>query len=124
MGPVRTAPGDLTFDPRPSTFPGVALPSYLHDSPDGCRIAVRVHPRARRDRIVGEHGGALKVEVTAPPEAGAANAAVEELLAATLGVAKRAVTVVAGLASRSKSVAVAGLDAAEVAARLGAGTHP
>ena len=44
------------------------IPSYLRDAPEGCRISVRVHPRARRNRVAGEHGGALKVEVTAPPE--------------------------------------------------------
>ncbi len=79
---------------------------------------MRVHPRARRDRVAGEHGGALKVEVTAPPEGGAANAAVEELIASILGVAKRAVTVVVGHGSRSKTLSVTGVDAASAAAAL------
>jgi uncharacterized protein (TIGR00251 family) len=94
------------------------IPSYLRDAPEGCRISVRVHPRARRNRVAGEHGGALKVEVTAPPEGGAANVAVEELVASLLGVAKRAVTVVVGHGSRSKTLSVTGVDAASAAAAL------
>jgi len=81
---------------------------------------VRVHPRSRRNRVAGEHGGALKLEVSAPPEAGAANRAVEELLASALGTPRRDVTVVAGHTSRSKIVAVAGLDATTVFVRLAA----
>lgn len=96
----------------------MCLPSFLHDCPDGCLIAVRVHPRARRDRIVGEHGGALKIEVAAAPEHGAANRAVEELIAEVLGVAKRDVTVIAGHGSRTKTVSVTGLAAAVAALRL------
>jgi uncharacterized protein (TIGR00251 family) len=85
---------------------------------DGCRIAVRVHPGARRARVAGLVGGAVKVEVTAPPERGAANQAVARLLAGVLGVRAGQITVAAGRTSRSKSVAVSGLSAAEAAARL------
>jgi uncharacterized protein (TIGR00251 family) len=101
-----------------STILAMEIPSYLRDAPEGCRIAVRVHPRARRNGIAGEHAGALKVEVTAPPEGGAANKAVEELIAAALGVARRAVTVAVGHGSRSKTLSVTGVDAATVATRL------
>ena len=96
----------------------MAIPSFLRDGPDGCLLAVRVHPRARRNRVAGEHAGALKVEVTVPPEGGAANAAVEELIASVLGVAKRAVTVVVGRGSRSKTLSVTGVDAVTAATRL------
>jgi uncharacterized protein YggU (UPF0235/DUF167 family) len=81
---------------------------------------VRVHPRARRDRIAGVHGDALKLEVTTAPEGGAANRAVERLLATALGVPARAVAVVVGATSRSKVVAVDGVAAAEAAALLAA----
>ena len=57
---------------------------------------MRVQPRSARDRVVGLHGGALKVQVTAPPVDGAANRAVIELLAEWLGVPRRAVAVVRG----------------------------
>lgn len=81
-------------------------------------LNVRVHPGAKRDRVVGRYGDGLKVAVAAPPEKGAANRAVESLLANALGVPKSAVRVVRGTASRQKAVAVKGVSAEAVAAFL------
>ena len=72
------------------------------------RISVHVQPRAARSEIVGLHGAALKVRLQAPPVDGAANEALVTLLAARLGVARRAVKVVAGASSRAKTVEVEG----------------
>jgi hypothetical protein len=80
------------------------------------KLKVRVHPGAPRDEVAGWLGEALKLRVRAAPEKGRANRAVEELLSDRLGVR---VKVVGGLASRDKTVEVPGLDAAEVARRLG-----
>ena len=101
-----TAPGALSLTER-----GGATPSV--------RFAVRVQPRSSREGVDGVHGDALRVRVNAPPVEGAANEAVIEVLANALGVAKRAVTIVGGAASRNKVVEVAGLSAADVRARLG-----
>jgi hypothetical protein len=81
-------------------------------------IAVKVVPRAHRDEIVGWLDGALKVRVTAPPQDGRANRAVEELLAAALELRRGAVTVVSGHASARKRVDIEGLDQADVSQRL------
>lgn len=83
----------------------------------GTRLRLRVHPKARRDAIVGVHAGALKVCVTAAPEKGKANDAVVKLLAKALGLPKGAVEVVAGETSQDKTVVVA-LDAEELRNRL------
>ena len=83
-------------------------------------IAVKVVPRATRDEIVGWLDGALKVRVTAPPQDGRANRALEALLAEALGLKKNAVTVAAGLRSTRKRVAIAGLTEVEIARRLAA----
>jgi uncharacterized protein (TIGR00251 family) len=74
------------------------------------RFPVRVQPRASRSEIVGLHGDALKVRISAPPVDGAANAALVELLAAALGVPRRSVRVVSGATSRGKIVEVDGVD--------------
>lgn len=79
---------------------------------------VRVAPRASRDAIGGEHGGALKVSVTAPPVGGAANGAVCALLAKALGVAKGRVRVVRGETSKRKQVAVEGVEPGAIEALL------
>ena len=80
------------------------------------RFTVRVQPRASRSAVEGVHGDALKVRLSAPPVDGAANEALVELLADALGVARRAVRVVAGGASRTKVIEVVGASGAQVRA--------
>jgi len=87
-------------------------------TPEGSTLRVRVAPKASRERIVGPYGDALKVAVREPPEKGRANAAVERLLAAALGMRPGDVTVVKGLASRDKVVLFRGLAEAELRERL------
>jgi len=79
----------------------------------GVRLAVRVIPRASRSEISGLRDGRLVVRVTAAPVDGAANEAVIALLARTLGVARRALTVVTGETHREKIVVIAGVTEAD-----------
>lgn len=81
-------------------------------------LAIRVIPRARRDEIAGERGGAVLVRVSAPPVDGKANDAVRRLLAKALGVAPSAIEVVRGQTGRDKVVRVTGLGEPDVRARL------
>ena len=57
---------------------------------------------------MGEHGGRLKVAVSAPPLDGRANAAVIELIAERLGVRASLLHVAAGEVSRDKRIELAG----------------
>lgn len=59
-----------------------------------------------------------KVRVDAVPESGKANRAVIDLLAATFEIPRDRITIVAGRASRDKTVAVEGLTSEAVGARL------
>jgi uncharacterized protein (TIGR00251 family) len=77
-------------------------------------IQVKVVPGARKDRVVGRLGNALKVQVTAPPERGKANEAVCELLAKFFGVKEKQVIVTAGHASPRKTVRIESIEAAAV----------
>jgi uncharacterized protein (TIGR00251 family) len=82
---------------------------------DGAVVfAVRVTPRASREAIEGEHHGALKVRLTAPPLEDRANDALRRLLAARLNVPLSAVRIVGGEKSRNKRVAIAGVSRALV----------
>jgi uncharacterized protein (TIGR00251 family) len=83
------------------------------------KLRLRVSPGARRSEFVGPHGDAWKVRVAAPAEDGRANEAVLRLLAETLEVPRRNVTLVSGHATRDKVVALDGLDGDEAARRLG-----
>ena len=86
----------------------------IHARDDSVRFAVRVQPRASRSEIVGVHGDAMKIRLSAPPVDGAANEALVELIADALGVGRRAVRIVSGESSRSKVVEVEGVTAAAV----------
>ena len=82
----------------------------------GVTIDILVQPRASRAKIGPVHDGRLKVAVTSPPVDGEANAAVIELLAKTLGVARSAIEVIAGASSRRKIVRIAGVTRAAIEA--------
>jgi uncharacterized protein (TIGR00251 family) len=70
----------------------------------GCEITLHVQPGASKSELVGLHGDALKLRISARPVEGAANAAVLEFLAAWLGVAKRDLRLLRGDTSRRKTV--------------------
>lgn len=84
------------------------------------RFPVRVQPRASRTELAGTQQGALKVRLQAPPVDGAANEALVDFLAESLGVPRRTVRIVSGASSRTKVVEVTGIDAVAVL-RLGSG---
>jgi len=94
------------------------MPLELRDSAGGVTLRVRVQPRASRDALAGEREGALVVRLTAPPVEGRANEALARILGKALGVPPSAVSVRRGASGRDKLVAVAGVDAATVRARL------
>ena len=74
------------------------------------RIRVGLQPRASKDEILGwNEDGALWVRVKAPPVNGASNAALVQLLAKHLGVAKSKVALVSGTTARNKIVEVQGV---------------
>jgi uncharacterized protein (TIGR00251 family) len=82
-------------------------------------LHILVQPRASRSEIVGPHGDALKVRLTAPPVDGAANEELIRFLAKEFGVPQRAIEIVAGLSSRRKTVRVMGVTREEVQAVIG-----
>lgn len=77
-------------------------------------------PGARRSEVVGRHGEAWKLRVSAAPERGRANDAVLRLLAETLDVPRGSLALVAGHADRDKVVELTGLGAEEIERRLDA----
>lgn len=82
------------------------------------RLRLRVSPGASRAAVVGRHGEAWKVRVAAPPEGGRANEAVVRLLAETLALPRRAVTLVSGHGARDKIVELADIEPSQIDRRL------
>jgi uncharacterized protein (TIGR00251 family) len=89
--------------------------------PDGERILfeVRVQPRASRTELAGLYGTALKVRLQAPPVDGRANEALIDFLAQLLKIPPSSVEIVGGWTSRTKRVAVRGLNPDELRQALG-----
>ena len=81
-------------------------------------LEIRVIPRAGRSGFAGLRDGALLVRLAAAPVDGAANDELISLLARTLKLPKRDITIVSGERSRSKRVRVAGLDRDQLLAKL------
>ena len=100
-------------------LPQSSTGSPLNAVAGGVRVAVRLAPRARADRIDAVAARVLKVWVTAPAVENQANEALLRLLAAAWRLPRRDLSIVAGRKSRSKLVHVAG-DPADLLRRIGA----
>ena len=90
----------------------------LTPSKDGTLLHVHAQPGARRNGIVGERAGALRVAVTAPPDKGKANAAILDVLAEALGMKHSQLTLVSGDTSRRKRISLAGMSVEDAARRI------
>ena len=112
-GPCRAAAQTGTEPPQRQR--GSAETPHEHGE---LTLAVRVTPRASRETLSLEDDGILRARLTAPPVEGAANEALISLLAKRLHLPKRAITIVRGAASRDKQLAITGITADELRARL------
>lgn len=74
------------------------------------RIVVHCQPGARRTRIAGVHDGKPRIQLNAPPVDGEANKALIAFVAGLCGVPKSAIRIEAGASSRTKRIAVEGVD--------------
>ena len=86
---------------------------------NGILLDIRLTPRAARDGFDGLKQGRVHARVRAVPEDGRANAALVELVADEIGVAKSTVSIAAGKTARLKTVLIAG-DAKALGARIAA----
>jgi len=82
-------------------------------------LPVKLVPCAAHDEIVEWRAGRLRVRVSAAPERGRANAALEALLAEALDVPRGRVRVVSGHTSAQKLVEIEGIDERRLTDLLG-----
>lgn len=90
----------------------------IRESGGGATFAVRLQPKAKKNAIIGEMDGVLKLAVAAPPVEGRANEACIRFIAELLNVARSSVTIAAGASSRNKVIRIEGLTAEQVRSRL------
>ncbi len=91
----------------------------LHDGKVGAAIAVRVTPRASRNKIVEILAdGTIKIHIAAPPVDGEANEKLIEFLSDVLNTPKSRLEIVAGLSGRDKLISVLDMDAEAVHQRI------
>jgi len=81
-------------------------------------LVVRVQPRASKDEIAGEMGGALKVRLRAPAVEDRANEALVEFLAVLLKTPRSAVRILGGERSRTKHIEIRGVTRQQILALL------
>ena len=111
----------LRFAQDDTSFYGLRMnlaDEFVRDVVDGCTVSVRVQPGAKRDAVLGLHGGAVKIAVNAPPVDGKANDALIAFVAERVGLPRARVSLVSGTTNRSKILRVTGKSAAEVRAAL------
>ena len=80
------------------------------------RLRIYVQPRASRTEIAGRHGPDLKIRVAATPVDNAANDALITFIAQRLAIPKRCIRILAGPASRHKTLEIEGASAQALAA--------
>ena len=90
----------------------------VHDR--GSVLPVRAQPGAKKNLLLGERAGALRVAVSAAPERGKANEAIVALLAETLCCKRSQIGLLSGESSRAKRFLIEGISALELQAKLAA----
>ncbi len=92
---------------------------HLHDGKVGSALAVRITPRATKNKIVEVMSdGSIKIHIAAPPVDGEANEQLLLFLAEILNIPKSRIEIVAGTSGRDKLVSVLDMDAETVHKRI------
>ena len=85
------------------------LPTAFKRDGDATVIALHLQPGAKRSKVCGMYGDAVKLSIQAPPVDGKANAALCAFLADRLKIPIAAVTLVSGASGRDKRVRINGV---------------
>jgi len=85
---------------------------------EGAAFAVHVVPQSAENEVVGKHGDALKIRLTAKSASGIANDDLLDFLAEQLEIDRKNIEIAAGQSSAEKMIVVVGLTPVEVENRL------
>ena len=82
-------------------------------------LPFHIVPNSKQNKVVGQHGEAIKIKLRAPALEGKANAALRALLAEELKIPKRNIVLERGQQSRDKLIRIERLSEEDVQCRLG-----
>ena len=85
---------------------------------DEVKIALRVHPGATRNEVVGIDNGVWRLKIAAVPKQGRANRELVDFLSKILATSKSRINIVKGRTARNKLVAISGLSQEDITRRL------
>jgi len=91
----------------------------MNEKDGAVTFKARVQPRAPRSEIAGEHNGAIKLRLAAPPVDGKANQECRSFLARLLKVSATSVEIISGSTSRDKVIRIQNISARRVTEALG-----
>ena len=81
-------------------------------------LQFHIIPNAKQNKVVGEHGAAIKIKLGTPALEGKANAALRSFLAERLKISEGKIVLESGQKSREKVIHITGLSEEEVRRRL------
>ena len=81
-------------------------------------LRFHIVPNVKQNKVMGEHGAAIKIKLRAPAVEGKANAALRSFLAQQLKISERSILLERGQKSREKIIHIEGLSEGEVRSRL------
>jgi len=88
----------------------INCPTWIQPQGGALYLLIHCQPGAKMTRVVGEHGGRLKMALNAPAVDNKANEALVAWLSERLSIPRRQVEIVSGQTGRQKRVMVQGLD--------------
>jgi uncharacterized protein len=91
----------------------------LNEKNGAVTFRLRAQPRASKTEITGEHGGAVKLRIAAPPVDGKANDEVVRFFSKLFEVPIRSIEMVSGDSSRDKLIRIHNISMARVQEVLG-----
>ncbi len=77
-------------------------------------LRFHIVPNAKQNKVMGEHGSAIKIKLRAPALEGKANTALRTFLAEELNISEGRITLKRGQKSREKIIRIDGLSEEEV----------
>lgn len=103
--------GEFSENAAPKAF-GAATVSQM------ATLRFHIVPNAKENKVMGEHGAAIKIKLHAPAVEGKANAALRRFLAEELKISKRQIVLERGEKSREKVIRIDDFSEEEVRERL------